>query len=212
MGKKQISIIVSLVLVLLMLSSVSAITGKIGNARMIIRAETGDVIEKSIRVINDNEVSLEISVSSSGDLAEDIDILDKNFVLLPGEEKKAEFTIKVKDEGTKEGKVDVQFSPVDGENGVGLSSTVIVIAEDKGFLAGLFGEDSDEDSGDEVNQNSDLITGSAVGSGSGRGNGALFFVITLGVFLILLFVLLLIMINKKSKVKKTKLRKRVGKK
>ena len=108
---------------------VSAITGSIGNARMILRAETGDEIEKYVLVKNVNDVAIDVQISVSGDLAEHIDIQDESFTLEAGDEKKAYFTVDVKKSGTSESKINVQFTPVDGGNGVGLSSTVIVIAE-----------------------------------------------------------------------------------
>jgi len=124
-----------LMLLIITISSVSfalaasdIITGSIGNSRMILRLNTGDQIEKSVRVINVNDVSVEINISVTGDLQQDITLKDESFILGPGEEKKAYFTIDVKESGTTETSINVQFSPVDGKNGVGLSSTVIVIA------------------------------------------------------------------------------------
>jgi len=116
-------------IILINLSVVSAITASIGNARMILRAQTGDTIEKSVLVKNINNEAVKIGIIVSGDLEKDITLIDKEFTLEPGEEKEARFTIKVKKEGTFETKINVQFAPLTTGNGVGLSSTVIVVAE-----------------------------------------------------------------------------------
>ena len=133
-SKKSVVLLVFLFLILASFIYVSAITGSIGNARMVLRANLGDKIDKSILVKNVNNVSINIELNAEGDLAEDIIIKDKEFPLSPGEEKKASFTINVKKSGTTESKINVKFSPVEGRTGVGLSSTIIVIAnEKKGF-------------------------------------------------------------------------------
>jgi len=133
------------------MSSVLAVTGSIGNARMILRdVQAGDTIEKYILVKNVNTVPVDIELFAAGDLESDIKIIDNNFRLGAGEEKKAQFEIKVRKEGTSETKINVKFSPIDGGNGVGLSSTIIVIAEKgPGFFESFFEGDSVDDvSGD----------------------------------------------------------------
>jgi len=129
-----------------LIGNVLAITAKIGNGVMVLRGEIGDEIEKYVLVINDNNVSVNIKLSASGDLKDYITIKDTDFTLKPGEEKKAYFTIEVRKEGTTESKINVQFTPVDGKNGVGLSSTITVIA----------GENSDENTDDtNIDENTD---------------------------------------------------------
>ena len=66
-----------LVVMLSFVSSVYAITGSIGNARMILRVEQGDTIEKSILVKNVNDVSVDVLLEAIGDLADDIKIEDE---------------------------------------------------------------------------------------------------------------------------------------
>lgn len=143
MGIKSIIIISIFLILLVSISFVSAITGSIGNARMILRAETGDTIERSILVKNVNDVALDIDVFATGDLVDDITIKDSKFRLEAGEEKDAFFTIKVRKEGTSESRINVMFKPEEG-NGVGLSSTVIVIAE-KGPGIFDFGDGNKDD-------------------------------------------------------------------
>lgn len=140
-GKKNIYIsLIIIVIIFGFISSAYAITGSIGNARMILKEnqdgetiKVGDKIEKYVLVKNVNEVNVDITLFSSGDLGEYVDIRDKEFTLAPGEEKKAYFIIEVKKGGTTETRINVQFSPEEG-NGVGLSSTVIIIAEKSGLF------------------------------------------------------------------------------
>ena len=156
MGKKIILGVFSILICLVLVTNVFAITGSIGNARMILRSDTGETIDKYILVRNTNNVSIDIEIFASGDLEEDIDIKDDNFTLAPGEDKKAYFAIDVKEVGTFESKVNVMFAPEEG-NGVGLSSTVIVIAS---------GDDDDDD-------NDDNGGGSNDNGGSGGGGGVI---------------------------------------
>lgn len=147
MNKKTIFIF-SLLISLVLIGNVLAITASIGNARMILRAETGDKLEKSILIKNVNNVSVDIELTASGDLEDYITVKDNNFRLEPGEEKKAFFTIEVKKSGTTESKINVQFTPVGEKNGVGLSSTITVIAS---------GVNSDEDSDNmNIDENTDV--------------------------------------------------------
>ena len=101
---------------------------------MILKAEVGDHIERSILVKNPNEIAVDVTVFSTGDLADDIKILDPEFRLKPGQEKKAYFSLDIKDTGTTENNINVQFLGVGEEQGVGLSSTVIIIASEPGTL------------------------------------------------------------------------------
>lgn len=147
---KKIVFVISLLMSLILITNVLAITASIGNARMILRVETGDTIEKSILVKNMNNVSVNIAITASGDLKDYITIKDNNFTLDPGEEKNAAFSIKVTKTGTTESKINVQFTPVDGKNGAGLSSNIMVIAS---------GESLDEDT-DPTNNNADNTSSS----------------------------------------------------
>ena len=128
-----LSLIVVVIVLYLSVSLVFAITGSIGNSRMVLRdVKVGDTIEKTILVINRNEVSVNVTMSATGDLAGDIDIIDNEFILQPGEEKKAAFKIKVTKDGETESNINILFTPIDGGNGVGLSSTIIVLASKDG--------------------------------------------------------------------------------
>lgn len=214
--------VLSLLFAIALIGNVLAITGSIGNARMILRATQGDSIEKYILVKNVNNVSLDIELSSSGELENYTKIKDDKFSLAAGEEKKAYFTIKVAKEGTTETKINVKFMPADGKNGVGLSSTVIVIAEKgEGLFEGLFnwggnGEDEDNNSTDNNANESgvSVTTGKVVDSIKKTNYASIALLITGVIFLV--FVILLIIafiktkkINKEENNEENKLKKRV---
>lgn len=157
---KKIVFVVSLLIISFLIGNVLAITVSIGNAKMVVYANTGETVEKSILVQNTNDVALNIELFASGDLEDDITIKDTNFTLQPGEEKKAYFTIDVKKAGETESKINVQFTPLDGKNGAGLSSTIIVIAGE-----GNADDDTNTDNGNDNSNNSSStgITGNVIG-------------------------------------------------
>jgi Na+-transporting methylmalonyl-CoA/oxaloacetate decarboxylase gamma subunit len=193
----------SLFVFLILISSVYAITGSIGNAKMILRAETGDEIEKYVLVKNVNNVSVNIEVEASGNLSEWVEVKDEAFTLAPGTEKRAYFVIDVKEEGQTTGTIDIKFSPLDDGNGVGLMSTVIVIAE-KGSWFG--GDDEDDDDGGWFGGGDE-----DEGDSSEGGSAA---VVILAVVLIILLILvitffyLLMKINSKARKKEAKLKRK----
>lgn len=171
-------------------ANVFALTAKIGNARMVLRGETGEKVEKFVNVINDNDVAVDIEIDASGALADYVDIKDNKFRLGPGEEKKAYFTIYAVQAGSTETKINVKFTPDEG-NGVGFSSTVIFIAE---------GEDVEiknnnsiiEKAGEEIK----LTTGKIIDSVNNKNYNL---VIALALVMVLLFVLLIITSSRKKR-------------
>lgn len=197
--KKSVVFALFLLLILASVSHVLAITGSIGNARMILRVTQGDKIDKSILVKNVNDVAVNIELNALGDLAEDITIKDKQFTLQPGEEKKAYFTVYVRKAGTSEAKINVKFSPIDGGNGVGLSSTVIVIAEEKSGFFDWFknngNEDVEEDpeTNEELNE-SQVSFGSSAKKSSNNKEPNINSLLVLGLVTIVLFVALLVLL------------------
>lgn len=152
---KKIVFIVGFLMTLMLVSNVLAITAKIGNGIMILKAETGDVVEKSILVINDNDVAVNIELTADGELAKGITIKDKSFTLQPGEEKKAYFTIKANEESVTESRINVKFTPVGEKSGAVLSSKITFVA---------IGETVADDTKDSENQaNSNSASGSVTG-------------------------------------------------
>jgi len=202
--RKLIGISLVLLITINLLASVSAITASIGNGRMILRLEKGETIEKYIKVINNNNVSVNINLTASGDLADWIKIKDGAFTLQQGEEKKAYFEIKVKELGTTEGSIDVKFTPTDGKNGVGLSSTIIVIAKGEGEWEEEE-IDEEEENTNEEDSGVNINTGNAIGNLSGINlNPGLLIILLMGIVLVLLIVLLALLARKKQRLIKLK--------
>ena len=148
--KYTVAVFVILIFFSYSISLVHAITGSIGNARMVLRVNTGDKVEKYVLVKNVNEVPVNIELIKSGDLADYMAIKDNNFTLAPGQDRKVYFTIDINEPGTTESKINVKFSPEEKGNGVGLSSTIIVIAKgsEKSFFD-FFTRDNEEENIDE---------------------------------------------------------------
>ena len=157
--KKNIAFIGVFILVVLLSSFlVSAVTGKIGNGRMVLNMEVGDTIERYVNVINDNNEPVNITIFVTGDLKDDFNLEETNFILEPNTEKKVYFSYKAKESGTYETKINIQFAPLEGKNGVGLSSTVIIKVYGQG------------DSPDDTNTSSDTNSENDTGSVSVRPN------------------------------------------
>ena len=155
MVTKNISLVIVAVFLISFLSLnvlASGITASIGNSRMVLRLETGETIEKYILVRNVNDQKVTVDLSSTGELADRVKIKDESFELEPGEEKNAYFTISARDEGTTETKINVKFTPKEG-NGVGLTSTVIVIASGEPVMD----EDVVKDLSDQENENGGFL-------------------------------------------------------
>ena len=196
---------------LMTMSSVFAITAKIGNARAILNGETGDTLERTIKVINDNDVDVRIELFAGGDLADDIKIIDNNFTLAPGEERNARFEIYLREPGKTESNINVKFTAVDDDQGVGLSSTLIVnTVEGPGFFDNLFDGNDEEDN--TVLTNSDSTTSGEKSLGISSG------VLLIIVLLLILVALVVIFFYLKKRAEyskgftKTKLKKNVRKK
>ena len=173
---------------------------------MVLNLEPGETATRTLLIENVNNVSVTIQMTTSGELKDNIKLKENNFTLAPGESKKAEFTIKAKEEGTTENKIFVLFRPEEG-NAVGLSSTIVVIAK----------EDSNSDNSDtsgEQNANETdtgfsfspkTPTGNVVDSGTGTSiSPALILTISTLVLVIALVVLVVFAAKKKGATKEKK--------
>ena len=125
-GRRLLLIVFIFLIILIMLEFVSAITGSIGNARIIIKTKPGEIVEKYILIRNVNDVPVRIELSTSGDLADELNLENNSFELQPSEDKKAYFTIKSDNIGIFETRINVLFKTLDGGNGVGLYSVIIL--------------------------------------------------------------------------------------
>lgn len=130
MQKRSLIVLLIIGLFVFSLSFAAAqkITGSLQGARMVLSAAPGEKVERSILVSNRNEVSIMIGLKPSGDLADNLEIKgEANFSLDPGEERKVYFTIEADEPGTTETKINVLFTPEEG-NGVGLPAVIILVA------------------------------------------------------------------------------------
>lgn len=204
-NKSVIFSIFILLLIVIFVSNVYAITGSIGNARMVLRLELGDKIEKSILVKNINDIPVNVELIAIGDLEDFITIKDKSFSLEPHEEKKAFFIIDVKKGGTTETKINVKFSPTDGGNGVGLSSTILVITESEESSWDLFNifknKEDNESSNVSFNIGNKNIKDANENDDKGLNSKL---IIVSGLFSVILFIVLLILLFLASKYIKNK--------
>jgi len=117
----------------LVVSNVSAITGSVGNLKVVLRPEvnSGDVvvIDRVLKINNVNDDDIKVTLTPDQILDSFSEIIDKEFVLKPGESKDAKFKLSLKNSGTYTGHIYVRFSELEGKNpGVVLSSTVTIVA------------------------------------------------------------------------------------
>lgn len=152
-------------------SIATAITATLGNSRMILRAEKGDTVENFLRVINTNDVPVTIELTASGDSEKDFKLKDEGFSLAPGEEKKAYFTIRAREEGTFTTKINVLFKPEEG-NGVGLLANVILIVGNSDSDTDLDEEDSDTTLTGDVVQDEENLNSSGFSFGQKNTNNS----------------------------------------
>ncbi len=199
--KKSMLLIPALLFLAINCVFVSAITGSIGNSKMVLYPEvngwTNTIIAKTILVKNVNDIPVNITLTAEEESKEFIEILEDTFILEPGEEKKAEFLVKVKKEGTYEGRINIFFKSADPESkepGVVLSSTIVVIAKkDQGY------EEDEEETLNEDEENTDDVTGAAVNENS--FNGKKLFIWSTAILLLILLLLLYALGKKRNKSK-----------
>jgi hypothetical protein len=154
--KKNLILTFAIILFLSSNALVSAVTGSIANAKMVLYPEvngwTNTVVEKTISVSNVNDVAINITLKADDNATKFVNIIDESFILQPGEEKKAQIEIKVRKEGRYEGRINVFFRPAEGqEGGVVLSSTIIVFAAKNRDYADNSTDTTDDNNNDNTN-------------------------------------------------------------
>ncbi len=121
--------VVLFIIILLSICSVSALNAKIGNGKVVLYAKVGDVIEKSVKVINDNNVTVNIELIGDGDLKDQFKFKKANFSLAPHEELDASYSLKITKEEKTTSYVNVKFTSVGEKNGIILPASVIIFAQ-----------------------------------------------------------------------------------
>jgi hypothetical protein len=198
MGKYMSLITVVSIFILLIVSGslVSALTGSIGNARMVLYPEVDGVhevtIDKSILVKNVNNVPILVTLVPDEAAEEFIDIIDNEFKLEPQSEKKAKFSVSVVDVGTYDGRINVMSSSLE-ENydgpGVALSSNIVVIAKKaEGEIDIDEGDDDEDDKMEDERDEEDGVTGNVIDGSNSKGGG-------IGIFMYSTVVLVLVLIG-----------------
>ncbi len=133
MSKKISLIFVTLLLLIIPLAF--AITGSVGSGKIYLKEEISPnqptEIQKTLRVINNNDFPVTITISVVEDLTDITEIIDNDFVLKANEEKDARYAFILKRPGTYSGKILTMFKPEEG-NGIALATEVQVIAYGEG--------------------------------------------------------------------------------
>jgi hypothetical protein len=129
-------LLVSVFLAVLLSATVNALTASIGNARMIIHTDveqgTPTVIQKSIKINNVNNMSVEVTLMPSGDIKDFTQVLDNNIILSPEQSRDARFVMSLEYGGRYDGKILVNFKSAEEgvkSQPVGLASTIVILAE-----------------------------------------------------------------------------------
>jgi len=120
-------------------SSVFALTAKIGNPRAILYADVTPsnpaMISRTLEVINVNDLAVNIMMDVSENCKDIIKLNEAEitFSLQPGQSKNVPFLVKVVQPGFYECKVNTYFKNIDDKGaGVALASTVIINAKGEG--------------------------------------------------------------------------------
>lgn len=168
-GGIKLKRIIPIFIFLLVFSSFGlAIRGEIGSGRVVINDvwEGEKTIERTILIRNINDVPIDITLLPTEDIEDIIHLIDGEFTLEAGEERKARFDIVLDRPGEWDGRIHVYFKPEDG-NTVVLASHMIIKS---GAAEGVEipeeipdetpdGDEEIEDDEDEIEEDDNEITG-----------------------------------------------------
>jgi hypothetical protein len=133
--KKTSRLFVSGFVLLLVLNilSVSALTASIGNAKAVVSVELNPsgktVVERTLKVINSNDIPVNITLFVDPEIKDYIEILNETFILDAGKEYSAGYRIILNESGVYEGNINVLFTEVGKKDGVVLPANLIISAE-----------------------------------------------------------------------------------
>jgi hypothetical protein len=206
--KRSLVFTFAILLLITSVALVSAVTGSMGNARMILYPDvngiTNTVLDKTILVNNVNTVPLNITLVPDANASKFINVIDKSFILQPGESKKAQFEVKVRKVGSYIGQINVFFKPLNAsQGGVVLSSTVIVYAAKNSGYTDNGSDTTNNNNNNNSNTNSTNIGGN---TSTGLSKPVIVFGISTIVLLLILLILLGIWSKKRNKSKRKKKR------
>jgi len=116
-----LNLVISLIF---LIGIVGAITGSIGNAQIIVNGNTGDNIEKTILVKNVNDIPVNITLEIENG-ASFLELINNSFILQSNEEKNARINVKILNNMQSEGKINVRFHALEGEDADVVLSSII---------------------------------------------------------------------------------------
>lgn len=129
-------LIIILALMLLVLPAAYSLTASIGNAKAILRVNASPddpaILPRTIEVFNKNDIAVRITLTPDVKFEKFIDIKDKEFILQPGESKKAAYILTIDRGGQIEGLINVAYraaEPGARETPVGLSAKLVILSE-----------------------------------------------------------------------------------
>lgn len=126
----KIFFVAALFAVLYFSQSCYALIGTIQPPRMILRGNTSGSVTGFVDVINSNNVSVNVSIEVTGDIANITNISETNLALQPNETKRVNFETYLPYTGQYIGEILFAFSAENEKTqGAALSSTIIVFAE-----------------------------------------------------------------------------------
>ncbi len=196
-NKTLIILFLSVVTILFLSSMVLAVTGKIGNARVVLYPEVDGktTIDRTILVINDNDFDVDINITASEEFKDIVQIQDNQFTLKAGEQKDARFKIVLKQLGDYDGKLMVYFTQRGEKQGVALASRIIIHATGPG------GQNVNATDSGGVNVGGNRTTGNVIKNTGGKISPALIILGVSTLVCVLILVYLMILINNRSKKK-----------
>ena len=196
-NKLAVLSVVSVVSLLIFSVSVSALAGKVGESEIVLEASIGESIEKTVRVINDNDLPLDISLFLSDNSDAGISIIDREFTLQPSEEKDARFTIDVKESGRTEGIINVRFRSQEPDiEDVGVSVKIVVTA---------FGEDNEVGTSPNTNSEDGNSTTESDSNSGKNPKGTAITILSITTLLLIFILMILLKISEKKKPKGSKI-------
>ena len=136
LGKYSVIGIIVFFIGVMLSANTYAITASLGNARAIVNVEAPTTLERTLKVNNVNNQTINVKIEALGEFKDLVDVKDKDFSLNSNESKNAMYSINIKQPGNYEIKLGVTFIPKKGQ-AVGLSAVLVVKASGEGTKDGI---------------------------------------------------------------------------
>jgi len=170
MGEAMKKALLLILVFLVLIGDVFALTAALGTARGIVRVDVEEgqtvTLDRTLKVINKNDVNVKVGLEVSGDFVGRMDLEETELLLSPGEEKEVRYLVRINQPGTYQGKIRAGFAREDGQGaGVGTIYTLIVLAEGPGeeFVSETQpAENQDNTNTEDITDEDNEITGDVV--------------------------------------------------